>query len=187
MAAFGRRRGRNALLKAVAVIVVVAIAGVLIVAATKPDTFSVQRSATIKAPPEKVFAVLNDFHRWTEWSPWEKLDPAMQRTLGGAASGTGATYTWEGNSKAGAGRMEIIESVPGRKVGIQLDFIKPFEGHNIAEFTLTPQGDATRVDWRMHGPAPFVSKLMQVFVSMDAMIGKDFEEGLAKLKAVADR
>ena len=175
------------MLKTIALIVVVLIAGVLIFATMKPDTFSVQRSATIKAPPDKIFAVLNDFHRWTEWSPWEKLDPAMKRTLGGAASGKGATYAWEGNSKAGAGRMEIIVSVPASKVGIQLDFIKPFEGHNIAEFTLTPQGDATQVNWQMHGPAPFISKLMQVFVSMDTMIGKDFEEGLTNLKAVAER
>ena len=175
------------MLQTIALIVVVLIAGVLIFATTKPATFSVQRSATIKAPPEKIFAMLNDFHRWTEWSPWEKLDPLMRRTLGGAASGKGATYAWEGNGKAGAGRMEITESVPASKVGIQLDFIKPFEGHNIAEFTLTPQGDATQVNWRMHGPAPFISKLMQVFVSMDKMIGKDFEEGLANLKAVAER
>jgi uncharacterized protein YndB with AHSA1/START domain len=175
------------MLKTIAVIVAVLIAGVLIFATMKPDTFSVQRSATIKAPPDKIFAVLNDFHRWTEWSPWEKLDPAMKRTLGGAASGKGATYAWEGNSKAGAGRMEIVESEPARKVGIQLDFIKPFEGHNIAEFTLTQQGDATQVNWQMRGPAPFITKLMQVFVSMDTMIGKDFEEGLANLKAVAER
>ena len=175
------------MLKTIALIVAVLIAGVLIFAATKPDTFSVERSATIKAPPEKIFAVLNDFHRWTEWSPWEKLDPAMKRTLGGPASGQGATYAWEGNSKAGAGRMEITDSVPARKVGIKLDFIKPFEGHNIAEFTLTPQGDATQVNWLMHGPAPFISKLMQVFISMDKMIGQDFEEGLANLKAVAER
>lgn len=175
------------MLKTIAVIAAVGIVGVLISALVRPDTFSVQRSATVKAAPEKVFAVLNDFRRWTEWSPWEKLDPAMQRTLGGAPSGKGATYAWEGNSQAGVGRMEIIESVPARKVGIQLDFIKPFESHNIAEFTLTPQGDATRVDWRMHGPAPFITKLMQVFVNMDRMIGKDFEDGLANLKAVAER
>jgi uncharacterized protein YndB with AHSA1/START domain len=176
------------MLKTIALIVVALIAGVLIFASTKPDTFSVQRSTTIKAPPEKVFAVLNDFHRWPEWSPWEKLDPAMKRTLGGAPAGKGATYAWEGNSKAGAGRMEIIESVPARKVGIQLDFIKPFEGHNIAEFTLTPQGDAgTQLNWSMHGPTPFVSKLMQVFVNLDTMIGKDFDEGLANLKALAEK
>ena len=175
------------MLKNILIVVVVLIAGVLGYATTKPDTFSVQRSASIKAPPEKIFAVVNDFHRWTEWSPWEKLDPAMKRTQSGAPSGKGAVYAWEGNGKAGAGRMEIIESTPASKVGIQLDFIKPFEGHNIAEFTLAPQGDTTQVTWVMHGPTPFVSKVMQVFVSMDAMIGKDFEAGLANLKAITER
>jgi uncharacterized protein YndB with AHSA1/START domain len=175
------------MIKTVAIVIVVLIAGVLLFATTKPDTFTVQRSTTIKAPPEKIFAVLNDFHRWTDWSPWEKLDPAMKRTLGGPASGKGATYAWEGNSKAGQGRMEIIESAPSSKVGIQLDFIKPFEGHNLAEFTLTPQGDGTQVNWAMRGPTPFVSKLMQVFVSLDTMIGKDFEEGLANLKKLTEK
>ncbi|HWH83623.1 MAG TPA: SRPBCC family protein [Burkholderiaceae bacterium] len=175
------------MLKILAALVVVLVVGVLIAALTKPDTFAVQRSATIKAPPEKIFAVLNDFHRWPDWSPWEKLDPQMKRTLGGAERGRGATYAWEGNSKAGAGRMEIIDSVPAQRVGIQLDFIKPFEGHNVATFTLAPQGDATQVNWRMDGPTPFVSKVMQVFVSMDSLIGKDFEEGLANLKALAER
>ena len=173
--------------KILGILILVAIAGVLLFATTKPDTFRVERSATIKAPPEKIFAVLNDFHRWTEWSPWEKLDPAMKRTLGGPASGKGATYAWEGNSKAGQGRMEIIESVPASKVGIQLDFIKPFEGHNVAEFALAPQGDTTRVNWVMRGPTPFVSKLMQVFVSLDTMIGKDFDEGLANLKTLTEK
>ena len=175
------------MIKTIAIVIVALIAGVLVFASTKPDTFTVQRSATIKAPPEKIFAVLNDFHRWTDWSPWEKLDPAMKRTLGGAASGKGATYAWEGNSKAGQGRREIIESAPSSKVGVQLDFIKPFDSHSIAEFTLTPQGDSTQVNWSMRGPTPFVSKLMQVFVSLDAMIGKDFEEGLANLKNLTEK
>ena len=175
------------MLKIILIVIVVLIAGVLGFAATKPDTFSVQRSTSIKAPPEKIFAVINDFHRWPDWSPWEKLDPAMKRTQSGAASGKGAIYEWDGNSKAGAGRMEIIESTPASKLGIQLDFIKPFEGHNIAEFSLTPEADATRVSWVMHGPTPFISKVMQVFVSMDTLIGKDFEEGLANLKALTEK
>ena len=166
---------------------VVLTAGVLILATTQPDTFTVQRSITINAPPEKIFAIVDDFRRWPDWSPWEKLDPSMKRTLGGAASGKGATYAWKGNSKAGQGRMEVIESVPPRKVGMQLDFNKPFEGHNVAEFTLVPQGEATQVDWVMRGPTPFVSKLMQVFVSLDTMIGKDFEEGLANLKVLTEK
>ena len=175
------------MLKIILIVIAVLIAGVLGFAATKPDTFSVQRSTIIKAAPEKIFAVINDFHRWPDWSPWEKLDPAMKRTQSGAASGKGAIYEWDGNSKAGAGRMEIIESTPASKLGIQLDFIKPFEGHNIAEFSLTPEADATRVSWVMHGPTPFVSKVMQVFVSMDTLIGKDFEEGLANLKALTEK
>ena len=175
------------MLKIILIVILVIVAGVLGFAATKPDTFSVQRSTSIKAPPEKIFAVINDFHRWPDWSPWEKLDPTMKRTQSGAASGKGAIYEWDGNSKAGAGRMEIIESAPASKVGIQLDFIKPFEGHNIAEFSLAPEADATRVSWTMHGPTPFVSKVMQVFVSMDTLIGKDFEEGLANLKALTEK
>lgn len=175
------------MLKKIALGIVVLIAAVLLFATTRPDTFSVQRSATIKAPPEKVFALINDFHSWPAWSPWEKLDPAMQRTHSGAPAGKGAAYAWVGNSKVGEGRMEILESAPSSKVSIKLDFIKPFEGHNIADFTLTPQGDTTQVHWAMHGPAPYITKLMGIFVSMDSMIGKDFEAGLANMKAAAEK
>ena len=177
------------MLKTILIVVAIAIviAAILAYAATKPDTFSVQRSARIKAPPETIYAVINDFHRWIEWSPWERLDPSMTRTQSGAPSGTGAVYEWSGNGKVGAGRMEIKESVPASRVGIQLDFIKPFEGHNITEFTLVPQGDATQVTWSMHGPTPFISKLMQVVVNMDTMIGKDFEAGLANLEALTEK
>lgn len=173
--------------KKIAIVVVVLIAAVLAFAATKPDTFRVERSTSIKAPPEKIFALINDFHNWGAWSPWEKMDPAMKRTHSGAASGKGEVYEWEGNSKVGAGRMEITESSPPSKVIIKLDFIKPFEGHNIAEFVLEPKGDTTNVTWAMHGPAPYISKLMTVFVSMDSMVGKDFETGLANMKAVAEK
>jgi uncharacterized protein YndB with AHSA1/START domain len=175
------------MLKTILIVIVVLIAGVLAFALTKPDTFTVQRTASIKAPPEKIFAVLNDFHRWPEWSPWEKLDPAMKRTQSGATSGKGAVYAWEGNSKVGAGRMEILDAASPSKVEIKLDFIRPFEGHNTTTFTVQPQGDATQVNWTMTGPTPYVSKLMQVFVSMDSMIGKDFESGLANLKALAEK
>jgi uncharacterized protein YndB with AHSA1/START domain len=175
------------MLKIIAIVIVVLIAVALGLAATKPDTFRVQRVATIKAPPAKVFALLDDFRQWGQWSPWEKLDPDLKRTFSGPASGKGAAYEWVGNNKVGAGRMEITEPAPPSKLVIKLDFIKPFEGHNIAEFTLEPQGDATQLTWAMHGPTPFVSKLMQVFVSMDSLIGKDFEAGLANLKAVAEK
>src|SRR5471030_560620 len=133
------------MLKIIATIVVVLIAGVLILAATKPDIFRVQRAASIKAPPEKIFALVNDFKAWTVWSPWEKKDPALKRTYGAATSGKGAMYAWEGNKDVGQGSMEITESIPSSKIALKLDFVKPFEGHNAVEFTLEPKGDATDV------------------------------------------
>jgi len=173
--------------KRILLVVVVLIGALLAYAATRPDSFRVERAAVIKAPPAKVFALIDDFHQWAGWSPWEKLDPSMKRSHSGAASGKGAVYAWEGNGDVGAGRMEILETTAPSRVLIRLDFIKPFEARNTAEYTLRPEGEATRVTWAMYGPAPFVSKLMQVFVSMDAMIGKDFEQGLANLKALAER
>ena len=175
------------MLKIFAAVIVVAVLAVLALAATKPDTFQVQRSTSIQAPPEKIYPLITDFHRWAEWSPWEALDPAMQRTHSGAPSGTGAVYAWDGNKAVGAGRMEVLGTEPPQHVKIKLDFLRPFEGHNTTDFTLAPQGGATRVTWTMQGPTPFVSKLMQVFVSMDRLIGKDFEAGLAKMKAVAEK
>jgi uncharacterized protein YndB with AHSA1/START domain len=159
------------------------ISGILGYAATRPNQFRVQRSARFDAPPDRVFGKINDFREWTSWSPWEELDPAMTRTHSGAASGKGAVYEWIGNKKVGQGRMEITESVPSRKVVIQLDFLKPFEAHNVTEMTLTPSGSGTELTWAMYGPNPFLMKVIGVFMSMDKMAGKDFEKGLAKLKA----
>ena len=174
------------MIKKIAIAVVVLLAALLIYAATQPDTFRIQRATSIKAPPEKIFAVLNDFLRWETWSPWEKKDPAMKRTFSAVTSGKGAVYAWEGNSDVGQGRMEIAESVAPSKVAIKLDFVKPFETHNMVEFTLEPKGDSTNVTWAMQGPMPYISKLITVFVNMDSMVGKDFEAGLANLKAVAE-
>jgi uncharacterized protein YndB with AHSA1/START domain len=174
------------MLKIIGIVVAVLIAGVLILAATKPDTFRVERSASIKAPPEKVFAFINDFDRWGAWSPWEKKDPAMKRTFG-AKSGKGATYAWEGNKDVGQGRMEIAESVPPSRVTIKLDFVKPFEAHNIVNFTLEPKGDMTQVRWAMQGDTPYLAKIIHVFLDMDSMVGKDFEAGLANLKAATEK
>ena len=162
----------------VAVVLAIAVAVVLILAATKQDTFSVRRAATVKASPERIFSLINDFHQWGSWSPWEHKDPAMKRTYSGADSGKGAVYAWDGNKNVGSGRMEILEASPPSKVVIKLDFFAPFEAHNTAEFTMLPQGDATSLTWLMHGPAAFMSRLMQVFMNMDKMIGKDFEAGL---------
>ncbi len=175
------------MIKKIAIAIVVLIVGVLIFAATKPDTFRVQRAAGIKAPPEKVFALINDFKRWDAWSPWEKKDPAMKRSWGAVTSGKGATYAWEGNSEVGQGNMEIVESVPSNKVALKLDFVKPFEAHNIVVFTLEPKGGTTNVSWAMEGPVPYFAKIIHVFINMDSMVGKDFEAGLASLKALAEK
>lgn len=170
----------------IAGVLVLAVAVVLILAATKPDTFSVRRVITVRAPPEKIFPLIADFHQWGAWSPYETKDPAMKRTYGGAASGRGAVYAWEGNKNVGSGRMEIIEALLPSKIVIKLDFFAPFEGHNAAEFTMLPQGDASSVTWVMHGRAPFMSRMMQVFINFDTMIGSDFETGLANLKKLTE-
>jgi len=111
------------MLKKILLVLLVAIVALLGYAWTRPDTYTVTRSAVVPAPPERVFALIDDFHHWAEWSPWQKLDPAMRATYSGPASGVGAVYAWEGNKQVGKGRMEITESMPPRKVGIKLDFI----------------------------------------------------------------
>lgn len=168
-------------------VVAVLLAALLIFAATKPDTFSVQRATTINAPAEKIFVLISDFHNWGFWSPYEKLDPAMKRSFSGTTQGKGAVYAWDGTDKVGSGRMEITESSPSSKITIKLDFIKPFEGHNTAEFTFDTSGNSTNVTWAMHGPSPYIAKLMGIFFNMDNMIGKDFEAGLANLKAITEK
>ena len=171
----------------IAIILAIAIAVVLVLALTKPNTFAVQRAISIKAPAEKIFTLINDFHQWGTWSPYENKDPAMKRTYSGANSGKGAVYAWDGNKNVGSGRMEILDASVPSKIVIKLDFFKPFEGHNTAEFTMLPQGDATNLVWLMHGPAPFMSKLMQVFMNVDNMVGKDFEVGLANLRKLTEK
>jgi hypothetical protein len=174
------------MIKTLLVIVALAILGILGFAATKPDVFRVQRSASIKASPEKIAGVLSDFHAWAAWSPWEKMDPAMQRSYGGAPKGKGATYAWQGNSQVGQGRMEITDATPGR-VALDLDFVKPFPASNKVEFALASKGEATEVTWSMAGPVPYLAKIVHVFVDMDRMVGAQFEAGLANLKAVAEK
>ena len=175
------------MLKLVALAVVVPVAGFLIYAATRPDSFRVQRATSIKAPPEKIFPLINDFQRWSAWSPYEKKDPTMKRTLSGAPSGKGAVYEWNGNKEVGQGRMEITETAPPSQLTLKLDFSRPFEAHNIVDFTLEPRGDTTQVTWAIHGPSPFMSKVMGIVIDMDKMIGKDFESGLADLKAISEK
>ena len=174
------------MLKFILLLFVIAVAVIVAFAVTRPDSFRVERSTTVKAPPEKVFALINDFHQWGAWSPWEKIDADLKRTYSGATSGVGAFYGWEGQ-KTGDGRMEILESSPSSKIKIKLDFFKPFEAHNTAEFSVQAKGDLTDVSWAMYGPSPFMAKVMGVFMSMDSMVGKDFETGLANMKAAAEK
>jgi len=175
------------MLKIIVIAIVVLVAAVLIVAATRPDTFRVERSASIKAPPEKIFALINDFNRWGAWSPWEKKDPAMKRTFGATTSGKGASYAWDGNKDVGQGSMEIAQSVPPSKIELNLDFVRPFKAHNLVVFTLEPKGEATNVTWAMQGDLPYFAKIIHLFVNMDKMVGNDFEAGLSNLKSIAEQ
>jgi len=177
------------MLKIAGLVVLVLVAVILIIPAFRPDTFRVQRAATMKAPPEKIAANLSDFHAWTAWSPWERMDPAMKRTYAGAPKGQGATYTWE-SSKVGQGGMTMTD-VTASRVALDLDFVKPFEAHNKVEFNLAPRkeaaGSSTEVIWSMTGPVPYFFRLLHLFMDMDSMVGKDFEAGLANLKAVVEK
>lgn len=180
---------RSRALKILAGIGLVLVAGVLVVlalAATKPDVFRVERSVTINAPAEQIYPLIEDFQEWPKWSPFENLDPQMQKTFSGAERGQGAVYAWDGNSQAGKGRIEIIEAAAPSKLGMTLDFERPFECHNQVLFTLEPVGDGTKVTWAMSGPNQFMGKVMQVLLNTDAMVGSQFESGLAKLKAEAE-
>jgi len=175
------------MLKIIAIVIVVVVAAVLLFAATRPDTFQVQRMATIQAPPEKIFPLINDFNHWGAWSPWEKKDPGMKRTFGIVTAGKGAVYAWDGNKDVGQGSMEITESAAPSRLAIRLSFVKPFEARNNVEFSLEPRGAATQVTWTMRGPAPYISKIIHMFVDIDRMVGGDFEAGLASLKAIAEK
>jgi uncharacterized protein YndB with AHSA1/START domain len=150
------------------------------------DTYSVERSARIDAPPEQVYEQLVDFHNWPTWSPWEGLDPDMERTYSGAQSGAGAVYAWSGNRKAGRGQMRMTSAVEPTNVHVELAFEKPFKSRSETVFSITPDGAGSRVTWSMTGEQTLMTKAMGIFKSMDQMIGPDFEKGLAQLKAVAE-
>lgn len=160
---------------------------VLGLAALQPSSFEVKRSIHLQAPADKVYPLLVDFQKFGDWSPWDKLDPAMQRTFQGPASGPGAVYAWKGNDQVGEGRMEITEVALNQSVTIKLDFLTPFESHNTTVYTLKNEGSGTTVTWAMSGPSTFATKVMTLFVSMDAMVGPDFERGLANLKVLAEK
>jgi hypothetical protein len=172
------------LLIAVAVIVALLVAAI----AMQPSEFRVTRTASIAAAPAEIFPLINDFHNWDRWSPWAKLDPNMKTTYAGAPAGVGAVYSWVGNSDVGEGRMTITESQPTEKVGLRLEFLKPFAATSTTEFTLKPGGNATKVEWTTYGPCDFMSKAFSLFMGgMDKMMGPDFEKGLAQMKAAAEK
>jgi uncharacterized protein YndB with AHSA1/START domain len=175
------------MLKTILLIVGAAIATLLIYAAAKPDSFRLQRSTTIAAPPEKVFALINDLRQFNTWNPFAKMDPQQVITYDAVTTGVGGAYRWQGE-KSGAGRMQIAESVPAQRVTAKLDFTKPLEAHNMVDFTIDAQGDkSSTVTWAMHGRAPYVNKLMTIFFDMEKSVGGEFEAGLANLKALAEK
>lgn len=173
--------------KGLVLFVLAVVLGILGLAALQPSSFEVKRSIQVQAQAEKLYPLLVDFRKFGEWSPWEKLDPAMKRTFEGPASGPGAVYAWKGNDQVGEGRMEITGAVPNQSVTIKLDFLTPFESHNTTVYSVQSEGNGSKVTWTMSGPSTFATKLMTLFVSMDAMVGPDFERGLANLKMVAEK
>jgi uncharacterized protein YndB with AHSA1/START domain len=184
------------MIKTIAIVVVALVALVLIYAATKPDTFLVQRSVTIAAAPDKIFPLIHDPRAFNTWNPFVRKDPAVKLQYEGPSSGVGAAYSWEGE-KSGAGRMVVTAVEPNAKVQMRLNFTKPFEANNTVDFSLTPQsntpqsnttpGSTTQVTWAMHGPMPYLHKVMTTFFSMDKMVGADFEAGLVNLKTAVER
>jgi hypothetical protein len=174
-------------LERIAIAVAVAIAVVLIVAAMRPDTFEVRRTARINAPPERIFPLINDLRAFNTWNPYEKKDPEIKGSYSGAPEGRGAAYTFHGNEDVGQGRIEIVESSPMSRVTMNLAMREPFEASNVVEFVLAPGGDATEVTWAMRGHTPYLAKIVHLVFDMDSMVGRDFEAGLADLKAIVER
>jgi hypothetical protein len=167
-------------------LIAVAVAVVLVFAATRPDRFEVRRSASIRAPADKIFPLINDLRAFNTWNPFDKKDPSVKGNYSGPESGKGAAYAFE-SSQAGSGRLEIAEAAPPSRVTMRLVMSKPLAADNRVQFTLQPQGDATRVTWAMDGDVPFVGKIIHLFVDMDKMVGQEFAAGLADLKAQAER
>lgn len=168
-------------------VVALLIGGLAVLIAMRPDEFQLVRSATVSAPPEKVFALINDFNQWDGWSPWAKLDPAMKKTIGSISAGDGATYEWVGNSDVGKGKMTITGSQPHERVVIRLEFQEPMAATNITEFRLKPEGSGTKVEWSMKGTNNYMAKAFDFFMDMEKMVGADFEKGLRQMKAIAEK
>jgi uncharacterized protein YndB with AHSA1/START domain len=173
-------------LKKIAIGLVVLVLGLVALILTRPSTYVVERSLTMAAPPETVFALVDDFHAWPKWSPWDDLDPAMSTSFSGPDAGTGAVYAWTGNDDVGTGKMTITSSAPPTTIEIDLEFIEPFASSSVTSFAFAPEGDGTKVTWTMSGDNDFMGKAFSLFMDMDTMIGADFEKGLAQLKTVAE-
>ena len=172
------------MLKSLALVILAALLLLLAYAATRPDTFSIARSTRIQAPPERVWALIQDLKGFNRWNPWERKDPGKGQ-YGATTAGPGASYAWA-SDKLGAGSMTVTAATPAKQVTLRLDFVAPMKATHIAEFTLQPDGTATQVTWAMSGQNNYVSKLMQIFFSMERMVGDDFAAGLANLKALAE-
>lgn len=171
----------------VLLIIIVIVASLFIYGALQSADFSVSRAADFNATPAKVFANINDFHNWSAWSPWEKMDPNLQRSFSGAAAGVGSKYAWVGNKKVGEGNMEITHSEASKRMQLDLHFLKPFKADNVTEFTLTPNGSKTNLKWEMRGHRPFLFRVMGMFFSMDKIVGGDFEKGLNSLREIVEK
>lgn len=174
------------MLRLVFIAFMLVVAGVLLLAALRPGTFRVSRSIRIQAPPDRIFPLINDLRAFGTWSPYERKDPSMKRVFSGAPAGTGSVYEFDGNSQVGKGRLTITDAKPLSSVTIALDMLTPIEARNVVDFSLTPDGDATRVTWTMTGCNGFVGKVLGVFINMDRMVGRDFEAGLASLRDLAE-
>jgi uncharacterized protein YndB with AHSA1/START domain len=169
-----------------AIVGVALFAGILIYASTMPDTFHVERTIKIKAPPDRIYPYINDFHLWDSWTPYNK-DPEMNKFYSGSDSGKGAYYAWEGNKAVGKGDITITEAMPPNKLVFDLHMIKPFEGRNVASFSLIEIGDSTSVTWSLDDKHHLMLKIVSLFINLDNAIGTDFEVGLTRLKAIAEQ
>jgi hypothetical protein len=174
------------MLKKILLLLVVGIAGLAVYVAMQPDHFRIERRTTVNAPPQAVFAQVNEFRKWDNWSPWAKLDPNSKVAFEGPQVGQGAVFKWRGNDKVGEGKMTLVESKPAALVRIEVEFVKPFEGSSTSEFTFRPQGGGTEVVWVSYGPMNFISKAMCLIMNMEKMLGPDMEKGLVQMKAVAE-
>jgi hypothetical protein len=175
------------MLPTILIVVALIVVGLLVFVAMQPPDFRLSRSATMAATQGEVFAEVNDFHRWDNWSPWAKIDPAMKVTFDGPPAGEGAAYSWDGNNKAGAGKMTITKSQPPERIVLRLEFLKPFKATNQAEFSFVPKDNGTLVTWTMTGTKNFMMKAVHLMMNMDKMVGPDFEKGLAQMKAVVEK